>query len=96
MATTTDDTAYVTTTEAIQLAPELNSSITHILRSKDPLDAQEFSSVEYINKIFPNGTVFSARISTRSYPELNLTANVIILFTPCTRTLTVGGRSGVS
>ncbi|KAG9063912.1 Vacuolar protein sorting-associated protein 53 [Linnemannia hyalina] len=55
MATTTaDDTAYVTTTEAIHLAPELNSSITHILRSKDPLDAQEFSSVEYINKIFPN------------------------------------------
>ncbi|KAG0305385.1 Vacuolar protein sorting-associated protein 53 [Dissophora globulifera] len=48
------DSAYVTTTEAIQLAPELNSSITHILRSKDPLDAQEFSSVEYINKIFPN------------------------------------------
>ncbi|KAI8601751.1 Vps53-like protein, partial [Dissophora ornata] len=46
--------AYVTTTDAIQLAPELNSSITHILRSKDPLDAQEFSSVEYINKIFPN------------------------------------------
>jgi len=48
--------AYVSTTDAIQLAPELNSSITHILRSKDPLDAQEFSSVEYINKIFPNGT----------------------------------------
>ncbi|KAF8936214.1 Vacuolar protein sorting-associated protein 53 [Dissophora ornata] len=49
--------AYVTTTDAIQLAPELNSSITHILRSKDPLDAQEFSSVEYINKIFPNAAV---------------------------------------
>ncbi|KAF9903384.1 Vacuolar protein sorting-associated protein 53, partial [Lobosporangium transversale] len=46
--------SYVPTTEAIQLAPELNSSITHILRSKDPLDAQEFSAVEYINKIFPN------------------------------------------
>ena len=59
-ATTTDDTAYVTTTEAIHLAPELNSSITHILRSKDPLDAQEFSSVEYINKIFPNGTLVAA------------------------------------
>ncbi|KAG0212026.1 Vacuolar protein sorting-associated protein 53 [Mortierella sp. NVP41] len=54
MAATVDDKAYVTTTEAIQLAPELNSSITHILRSKDPLDAQEFSSVEYINRIFPN------------------------------------------
>ncbi|KAF9931942.1 Vacuolar protein sorting-associated protein 53 [Linnemannia zychae] len=54
MSTVADDTAYVTTTEAIQLAPELNSSITHILRSKDPLDAQEFSSVEHINKIFPN------------------------------------------
>ncbi|KAG0253525.1 Vacuolar protein sorting-associated protein 53 [Linnemannia exigua] len=48
------DTAYVTTSETIQLAPELNSSIIHILRSKDPLDAQEFSSVEYINKILPN------------------------------------------
>ncbi|KAF9117730.1 Vacuolar protein sorting-associated protein 53 [Mortierella sp. 14UC] len=61
MATTAaDDTAYVTTTEAIQLAPELNSSITHILRSKDPLDAQEFSSVEYINKIFPNEHSLSA------------------------------------
>ncbi|KAF9570850.1 Vacuolar protein sorting-associated protein 53 [Mortierella alpina] len=47
-------TTYVSTTETIQLAPELNSSITHILRSKDPLDAQEFSSVEYINKVFPN------------------------------------------
>lgn len=58
--TTTDDTAYVTTTEAIHLAPELNSSITHILRSKDPLDAQEFSSVEYINKIFPNEHSLSA------------------------------------
>ncbi|GJJ76476.1 vacuolar protein sorting-associated protein 53 [Entomortierella parvispora] len=46
--------AYVSTADAMQLAPELNSSITHILRSKDPLDAQEFSSVEYINKIFPN------------------------------------------
>ncbi|KAF9172950.1 Vacuolar protein sorting-associated protein 53 [Mortierella sp. AD011] len=45
---------FVTTTDSIQLAPELNSSITHILRSKDPLDAQEFNSVEYINKIFPN------------------------------------------
>ncbi|KAG0294641.1 Vacuolar protein sorting-associated protein 53 [Linnemannia gamsii] len=60
MATTADDTAYVTTTDAIQLAPELNSSITHILRSKDPLDAQEFSSVEYINKIFPNEHSLSA------------------------------------
>ncbi|KAG0239768.1 Vacuolar protein sorting-associated protein 53 [Actinomortierella wolfii] len=45
---------YVATAEAIKLAPELNSSITTILRSSDPLDAQEFSSVEYINKIFPN------------------------------------------
>lgn len=51
----THESAYVATTESIQLAPELNSSITHILRSKDPLDAQEFNSVEYINKIFPNG-----------------------------------------
>ncbi|KAF9940765.1 Vacuolar protein sorting-associated protein 53 [Modicella reniformis] len=51
---TLQESAYVTTTETIQLAPELNSSITHILRSKDPLDAQEFNSVEYINKIFPN------------------------------------------
>lgn len=51
----TSQSTYVTTTEAIKLAPELNSSITTILRSKDPLDAQEFSSVEYINKIFPNG-----------------------------------------
>ncbi|KAF9114222.1 Vacuolar protein sorting-associated protein 53 [Mortierella sp. AM989] len=50
----THESAYVATTESIQLAPELNSSITHILRSKDPLDAQEFNSVEYINKIFPN------------------------------------------
>ncbi|KAF9437399.1 Vacuolar protein sorting-associated protein 53 [Entomortierella beljakovae] len=49
------ESTFVTTTESIQLAPELNSSITHILRSKDPLDAQEFNSVEYINKIFPNG-----------------------------------------
>lgn len=55
-AATLQESAYVTTTEAIQLAPELNSSITHILRSKDPLDAQEFNSVEYINRIFPNGT----------------------------------------
>ncbi|KAF9167075.1 Vacuolar protein sorting-associated protein 53 [Actinomortierella ambigua] len=45
---------YVATADAIKLAPELNSSITTILRSSDPLDAQEFSSVEYINKIFPN------------------------------------------
>ncbi|KAG0369845.1 Vacuolar protein sorting-associated protein 53 [Gamsiella multidivaricata] len=50
----TQESVYVATTDAIQLAPELNFSITHILRSKDPLDAQEFSSVEYINKIFPN------------------------------------------
>ncbi|KAF8980471.1 Vacuolar protein sorting-associated protein 53 [Entomortierella lignicola] len=50
----TREATYVATTESIQLAPELNSSITNILRSKDPLDAQEFSSVEYINKIFPN------------------------------------------
>ncbi|KAG0242519.1 Vps53-like protein [Mortierella sp. GBAus27b] len=52
--TTLQESPYVTTTEAIQLAPELNSSITHILRSKDPLDTQEFSSVEHINRIFPN------------------------------------------
>ncbi|KAF9215571.1 Vacuolar protein sorting-associated protein 53 [Podila verticillata] len=51
---TAPQSTYVSTTEAIKLAPELNSSITTILRSKDPLDAQEFSSVEYINKIFPN------------------------------------------
>lgn len=52
---TASQSTYVSTTEAIKLAPELNSSITTILRSKDPLDAQEFTSVEYINKIFPNG-----------------------------------------
>ncbi|KAF9326080.1 Vacuolar protein sorting-associated protein 53 [Podila minutissima] len=56
----TSQSTYVTTTEAIKLAPELNSSITTILRSKDPLDAQEFSSVEYINKIFPNEHSLSA------------------------------------
>ncbi|KAF9181642.1 Vacuolar protein sorting-associated protein 53 [Haplosporangium sp. Z 767] len=48
------ESAYVTTTGTIQLAPELNSSIIRILRSRDPLDAQEFSSVDYINRIFPN------------------------------------------
>ncbi|KAK3809950.1 MAG: Vps53-like protein [Benniella sp.] len=53
-AAASQESAYVATTEAIQLAPELNSSITHILRSKDPLDAQEFNTVEYINRIFPN------------------------------------------
>ncbi|KAF9417715.1 Vacuolar protein sorting-associated protein 53, partial [Podila epigama] len=52
--------SYVPTADSIKLAPELNSSITTILRSKDPLDAQEFNSVEYINKIFPNEHSLSA------------------------------------
>ncbi|KAI1319351.1 Vacuolar protein sorting-associated protein 53 [Mortierella claussenii] len=58
--TSMQESSYVSTTETIRLAPELNSSITHILRSKDPLDAQEFSSVEYINRIFPNEHSLSA------------------------------------
>ncbi|KAG0200788.1 Vacuolar protein sorting-associated protein 53 [Mortierella sp. GBA30] len=58
-AATLQKSTYVSTTDTIQLAPELNSSITHILRSKDPLDAQEFSSVEYINRIFPNDEVLT-------------------------------------
>ncbi|KAF9581275.1 Vacuolar protein sorting-associated protein 53 [Lunasporangiospora selenospora] len=51
---TTSQTPFVGTSDVINLAPELNTSITNILRSKDPLDAQDFNSVEYINRIFPN------------------------------------------
>lgn len=38
--------------------------ISHMLGDLDLLDSQKFDPIEYINAIFPSGTVMSTRVHT--------------------------------
>lgn len=41
--------------DIIKFPPELENSISKILKANDPIDSNEFNPIEYLNKMLPNG-----------------------------------------
>jgi hypothetical protein len=41
--------------DIIKFPPELENSISKILKANDPIDNNDFNPIEYLNKMLPNG-----------------------------------------
>lgn len=41
--------------DIIKFPPELENSISKILKANDPIDSNDFIPIEYLNKMLPNG-----------------------------------------
>lgn len=47
------DAGDVCCADVLQFPPEVEDAIAQVFPSEDPLDEKDFSTVDYINKLFP-------------------------------------------